>query len=503
VLPEHFRLFDFFFSSFLTKMRSLIFLTLFLSIAVLLDASSHGEAPGTSIAPQTDVTDLYAFRSYETGRESFVTLIANWNPRQSAYGGPNYFPLSDKHYYEIHIDQTGDGKPEMTFQFVFHNELTNNGTGIALQIKGFTLPIALKAAGSITAGDNSALNFLEFYRLNVVTSSGTQSATISGTTTNFFVKPWDYAGNKTFPNYDDYTAQYIYNIDIPGCSTAGKVFVGQRRESFSINIGKIFDLVNFIPVDGASGFPGGITQNASNNIISYTNIVSTVLELPISCVIGSTDVIGVYATSRSIRGNRQKARLGNPLINELLIGLKDKDNWNRRIPGTDKNLLNFIMYPTFPAILDLLFRGAVNSILGTSFTTIAPTNFPRADLVAALLTGVPGLNYLKSGSKLADLLRLNTSIASVAQGSQNTLGVIGGDAAGYPNGRRPGDDVIDIVLRVAMGVLCYANLGVCSSSDAVLGNQPFTDGAPIADTDFLAVFPYLNTPNSGSGPYYY
>jgi len=374
-----------------------------------------------------------------------------------------------------------------------------------LNIAGHTLPIALKAAGPITAGDNSALGFLEYYRVNVISSTGTAAVTLNGSSADAFVKPFDYAGTKTFPDYDNYTQQYIYNVNFPNCSTSGKVFVGQRRESFSINIGKIFDLVNFVPIDGASGFPGGITQNATNNIVYYTNIITLALEVPISCITASTSnpVIGVYATTRAIRGDRQKSRLGNPLINELLIGLKDKDKWTRRNPGSDKNLLNYIMYPTFPAVLDLLFRGAVNSVLGTNFATIAPTNFPRADLVAALLTGVPGLNYLKQGSKLADLLRLNTSVDITAYGSQNTLGVIAGDAAGFPNGRRPGDDVIDIVLRVAMGVLCHAGLGVCVPADAVVGTVELTDGAPIFDTDFGQTFPYLNTPNAGSGPYYY
>jgi hypothetical protein len=485
-------------------MRSLILVTLLLSVAVLLQASSHGEAPGTAAAPQTDVTDLYAFRSYETGRDTFVTLLANFNPRETSYGGPNFYPLSDRHYYEIHVDHNGDGRPEITYQFVFHNELPNNGTGIALNIKGFNMPIALKAAGPINVGDNSALNFLEYYRLNVVTAAGSAAATVSGTTTNYFQKPFDYAGTKTFPSYHNYSRQYIYNVDLPGCGTAGKVFVGQRRESFSINIGKIFDLINFVPIDGTA-FPGGITQNTTNNVVYFTNIITIALEVPITCITANTSspTIGLFATTRSIRGNRQKSRLANPLINELLIGLKDKDRWSRRNPGADKNLLKYIMYPTFPAIIDLLFRSAVNSVLGTSFTSIAPTNFPRNDLVAALLTGVPGYNYLQYGTKMVDLLRLNTSIAATPRGNQSSLGFAGGDLAGYPNGRRPGDDVIDIVLRVAMGVLCHAGLGVCSPSQAVVGDQPITDGAPVQDIDFHTQFPYLNDPNPGDGPYYY
>jgi hypothetical protein len=210
-------------------------------------------------------------------------------------------------------------------------------------------------------------------------------------------------------------------------------------------------------------------------------------------------VIGYWAASRSIRGNRQKARLGSPLVNELLVGLKDKDKFNRRRPSQDGRLLNYILYPTFPAILDALFRTAVNSVLGTSFTNIAPSNLPRNDLVAVYLTGVPGLNLLQdTPTRYVEQLRLNVSIAPKAFGEQNQFGVIGGDVAGFPNGRRPGDDVVDITLRAAMGVLCHANLGVCSPSQAPVGTAAFIDGAPINSTYFNQTFPYIRIPIPGS-----
>jgi len=322
---------------------------------------------------------------------------------------------------------------------------------------------------------------------------------VSGTGLDFFTKPWDYVGVKTFPDYVAYAAQYMYAVDIPNCSTPGRLFVGQRKESFHINLGGIFDLVDFVPVDGASGFPGGINQSDSNNIINYTNVVSTVLEVPISCIRGAASpVIGVWATTSAIRNGRQRARLANPLVNELLIGLKDKDKWSRRHPSQDGILLNYIYYPSFPAILDVLFRGAVNAVLKKNFKTIAPTNFPRADLTATFLTGVPGLNYLQYGTRNVEIMRLNTSVPPTPLASQNHLGVIAGDAAGYPNGRRLGDDVIDITLRVAMGALCYAGLGVCDPSDAVVGNVPFTDGAPVNASYFDATWPYIQTPWAGS-----
>jgi len=478
----------------------LLSVLLLLALVVLVRPSSHSEAPETSTMPQTDVTDVYAFVSYETNRSNYVTLIANFNPRQSPFGGPNYFPLDDKFYYEIHVDQTGNGSPDITYQFTFHSELANNGTGIALNISGKNQPIALKAAAPITAGNNGGLNFLEFYRLSVVTPTSSQPVTVSNTGQNFFVKPWDYVGVKTFPNYTAYAAQYMYTVNYPNCATPGRLFVGQRKESFHVNLGKIFDLVNFVPVDGATGFPGGITQSDANNAINFTNIVSTVLEVPISCIRGAnSSVIGVWAGTRSIRGDRQKSRLANPLVNEVLNGLKDKDKWNRRRPSQDRRLLNYIYFPTFPAILDILFRSAVNTVLGQNFSTIAPTNFPRKDLIAALLTGVPGINYLVNPPTARyEYLRLNTSIPPTPLATQNPLGVIGGDVGGYPNGRRLGDDVIDIILRVAMGVLCYANLGVCVPGDAVVGNVAFTDGAPVNATYFDATWPYIQTPWAGS-----
>jgi len=316
------------------------------------------------------------------------------------------------------------------------------------------------------------------------------------------VKPFDYVGTKTFPNYTAYAAQYMYNVNFPNCATAGKVFVGQRRESFHVNLGRVFDLLDFVPVDGASGFPGGINQSDANNILQYTNIVSICLEVPISCVAApaANGVIGVWAASRSIRGNRQKARLGGPLVNELIIGLKDKDKWNRRSPAQDRRLLDYVYFPTFPAYFNSLFRDSINAALKTSFSNIAPTNFPRNDFVGVFLTGFSGINGLiDNPSRRTEMLRLNTSIPAAVFGNQSSLAVIGGDVAGYPNGRRVGDDVVDIVLRVAMGILCHAGLGVCLPAQAPVGTVAFTDGAPVNSTYFDATWPYVQTPLPGSG----
>jgi hypothetical protein len=178
-----------------------------------------------------------------------------------------------------------------------------------------------------------------------------------------------------------------------------------------------------------------------------------------------------------------------PLVNEVVIGLKDKDAFNASQPKGDAALATYVTNPTLPELLEILFGGA---------GVRAPNNFPRTDLVAAFATGVEGLNFLSDGAP-HEMARLNTSIPAVPAASQNNLGVLGGDNAGFPNGRRPGDDVVDSELRVAMGVLCHAFPGVfCSPADAPSGNLPFTDGTLQDASQFDSVFPYLKTPHTGS-----
>jgi len=174
-------------------------------------------------------------------------------------------------------------------------------------------------------------------------------------------------------------------------------------------------------------------------------------------------------------------------VNEVVIGLKDKDRFNHSKPSADGQFADYVTNPTLPALIEVLFGSA---------GARAPTKFPRNDLVATFLTGVQGLNQ-PAGVKASEMLRLNTSIAPVAKGSQKRLGVIDGDNAGFPNGRRPGDDVVDIELRVAMGKLCTLNLG-CAPADAPAGAIRFTDGAYLDDSFFNASFPYLKTPIPGS-----
>ena len=239
------------------------------------------------------------------------------------------------------------------------------------------------------------------------------------------------------------------------------------------------------------------------------------LEVPISCLTAGTDpVIGGWTTASLPQGrvlNRapqftanagrtnatveggamvQVSRLGNPLVNELVIGLRDKDRFNASRPVDDPQFLNYVTHPTLPELIEALFPVAP-----------APNNFPRQDLVNVFLTGIKGVTQPANLTAPGEMLRLNTSLPVTARADQNTLGVLGGDNAGFPNGRRPGDDVVDIELRAAMGVLCTLNnLEVfgCVPGDAPAGAFPLTDGAASSALDFPATFPYLNTPRPGA-----
>ena len=500
-------------------------------------ASSHREAPNIAKMPKVDNTDVYAFQSYEAGKTGMTTIIANFIPDQSPGGGPNYYTMDPDALYQIHIDNNGDAKEDLTYSFQFTNTLANGGNGITLNVGGTTNSIALRYAGAVSQPSDANLAESEAYAITQISGdqrSGTRATVVNASGGgSSFTKPLDNVGNKTVPQYNTYANQFIYNITIPGCSTPGRAFVGQREEAFAINLGPTFDLVNYVPIEGDSapfagdgkGFPGGITQSRTNDdLVGKKNVTSIALEIPTACLVGSGNgVIGVWSTVNLPQARAltpaptyakptysggayvQVSRLGMPLVNELVIGLKDKDLFNAASPTQDSALAGYVTNPTFPALLDALFRTAVNSTLGTSFTNLAPNNFPRNDLVAAFLTGIKGLNQMSTVTA-SEMIRLNTGVAPTPQASQQTYGVVADDLAGFPNGRRPGDDVADIVLRVAMGRLCYpvpikgvqTDLGLCTPSNAPVGNVAFTDGAPISARDLMATFPYLNPPIPGS-----
>ncbi len=459
-------------------------------------ASSHREAPAILGMPQVDGTDFYMFRSYESGREGYVTLIANYLPLQDPYGGPNYFPLDPDALYDIRIDNTGDGVEDLSFVF----EFINYNLDVALPVGDARVAIPLLAAGPVLVqpGGLAALNQATLYTIATVRGSlanpdsiGMVSNADAGGT--FFAKPLDNHGMKTFPNYEAYASLYRTDISIPGCSGSGRVFVGQRKESFAVNLGEVFDLVNLNPVGPRDSEPSDTADK---------NITSIILEIPTTCLTGGHGpVVGAWTTSRLPRVRTinpsptyeqplltsddyvQVSRLGMPLVNEVVIGVKDKNLFNSAQPAGDAALATYVTNPTLPELLEILFG------------VQAPNNFPRTDLLAAFVTGVTGLNEFGFG----EMLRLNVDLAPTPKASQNNLGVLGGDLAGFPNGRRPGDDVVDIELRVAMGVLCHAFPGVyCDPADAPSGTLPYTDGTLQDASQFDGAFPYLRTPLPGS-----
>lgn len=459
-------------------------------------ASSHREAPGILRSPQVDATDFYMFRSYEQGRAGFVTLVANYNPLQDPYGGPNYFPLDPDAFYDIHIDNTGDAVEDLTFRFRFRNP----SPGLALPAGGRNTPVSLLNLGPFGAGFGASLvNQQRSFTLRVLAGpvdnpTDTTFATFPNSNASRFGVPFDNIGAKSIPNYPAYAAGFIHNVAIPGCGT-GRVFAGQRKDPFAVNLGEVFDLVNLNPV-GA--------RDAKPNQIDDANITSLILELPIACLTdgNDNDIVGGWTTARLPRVRTltenptydqpdlqsgdfvQVSRLGHPLINEVIIGLKDKNKFNASQPKNDGQFLSYVTNPWLPEALEILF--------GVS----APNNFPRNDLVAVFLTGVPGLN--QDGS-VGEVLRLNTAINPVAAAQQNNLGVFGGDNAGFPNGRRPGDDVVDIELRGAMGAVCHAFPGAfCNPADAPSGTLPYTDGTLQDASQFSSTFPYLLNPLAGS-----
>ena len=527
-------------------------------------ASSHREAPFITTAPKVDGTDFYMFRSYEGiaangtgGRSDYVTLLANYQPLQAPYGGPNYFQLDPNALYEIHVDNTGDGVEDITFQFRFKNNLKS----IPLPIGSASVPIPLIQAGTVSNLNDANLNVNETYTVNVVRGDrrkGSSAAVVKTGGTGTFEKPVDYIGVKTLGDtaaYAAYAGKHIHSVTIPGCPAGkdqGKVFVGQRQEGFAVNLGPVFDLVNapaaFL-LDPANKDAAG---QGGQHVIQRANITTLALEVHKDCLAtGAEKVLGGWTTA-SLRQGRllnskppsgndkaekaggawtQVSRLGNPLVNELVIGLPDKDKFNASSPKDDGQFLTYVSNPTLPALLGVVLAGDAKAI--------APVNLPRTDLLTTFLTGITGVNKPATVTP-SEMLRLDTARAPVQFADQNRLGVagevlrVGGtanlaaakDLAGFPNGRRPKDDVTDIALVAMVGGLCAINgsndslklnsvPGVPSLTSkcdataltslmAAAGPNGLPNAANIHDAvdqatvPFLTTFPYLNTPNAGS-----
>ena len=397
-------------------------------------ASSHREAPLIAEDPSADATDLYAFRSPD--RPDTVTILGNWIPAEDPAAGPNWYTFSPRARYLLHIDRTGDGKPEVSYRFRFRTKD----------------PVAFLG------------NTVQEYSVTRI-ANGRATVIAEGLDT-----PPNNIGPRSTPNYRALAAAGVH--DLPG---GGKVFAGQRDDAFFGDIGAIFDLVAIRNGTGATG--GG------RDFFAGYGVHSIALQLPIAELDTANHVIGVWMSTErqqvSVRQSKQGprpwtrwvqvSRLGNPLINEVLIPTPMKDRWNALGPDKDEQFARYYRAPILASLLNQLYPA-----LGP----FQDTN--RDDLVQVLLTGVPNLN--NTGTNLADMLRLNLSTPVTAK--PNRLGVLGNDLQGWPNGRRLEDDVIDIAERAVAGALIGKSL-------------PLGDGVDANDRANLPAFPYEPDPRAG------
>jgi hypothetical protein len=453
--------------------------------------SSHREAPEISKDPVADSTDVYAFVSPD--KPSTVTLIANYVPLQEPAGGPNFYEFGDDVLYEIHIDTSGNAEPDITYQFRFTTQITN-------------LDTFLYNTGIITSLSSPAWNRRQFYSVTRLDSNGTKQLG-----SNLACPPCN-IGPLSTPNYATALAQPAVHTLVDG----SKVFAGQRAEGFYVDLGSIFDLGNLRPIQELNVFAKalGLSSMPGVNSTEFLNVHSIALQVDISKITAhKRPVIGVWTTaSRRRVGIRdghggewtwsgpetQVSRLGNPLINEVVIPMSRKDFWNTQHPAHDKQFAQFYAQPEL--------AGLIAEIYAPNFPNLqaaVTAGTVRADLEAILLTGIPAgvipsapafTNF--TGAVQADLLRLNTSIPPATTKTLSPLGVIGGDLAGFPNGRRVFDDVVTVELRAIAG----ATLPLVDPSftpDAAVGD--ITDG--LTDTSpggpYLTHFPYLGVPYDG------
>ncbi|MEO7672946.1 MAG: DUF4331 domain-containing protein [Pyrinomonadaceae bacterium] len=457
-------------------------------------ASSHREAPLIANDPTADNTDTYAFRSTESGREGFVTLIANFIPDETPGSGPHYFKFDDAVLYEIKIDNTGDGVEDISYQFRFSNQIKNPDT-----ILGLAAPNeALKGKGGVdplitSLNDEDYTEYQTYSVTRVDRSSGKKGRQIA----SLLSTPPPNIGKRTTPNYEALADRAVHELQ----NTNGmRVFAGQRDEGFYIAVNKIFDTLNLDSIKDTGGVDG----------LAGKNVHSIAIEVPVrdltrnqnipSGPTAADAVIGVWSTSSRRTTNVlygaqksgtkngewvQISRLGNPLVNEVVIPLKLKDAFNGLSPKDDAIAAPFVLDPQLAKLLKAVFKIDIPAA-------------PRNDLVAIFATGIkagsvpgaPTFNTFLSDGKPHEMMRLNVAIPPSA--NPNRLGLLGGDPAGHPNGRRVGDDVTDIALRaVAGGTPFTPNTNKAPNNtlgDGVIGN----------DVPYLSRFPYLGTPHSGN-----
>jgi len=455
--------------------------------------SSHREAPEIAKDPVADSTDLYAFVSPD--RPDTVTLIANYVPLQAPAGGPNFYEFGDDVLYEINVDNDGDGDADISYQFRFTTKVANKDT-------------FLYNTGPIESLSSPNWNRRQTYTVTRVTEQGHTRVLGTG-----LACPPCNIGPLSTPHYP--------NLARAATHTVGdyKVFAGQRAEGFYVDLGSIFDLLNLRPFEQLNLFGGVFNGPAPGvNTTNRLNVHSIALQVPVQDLIGSGSgkprpgdaraVVGVWTsasrrqvTMRKLDGGNttdsgpfvQVSRLGNPLFNEVIVPMAEKDLWNSLPPSSDKQFTVYVEHPEVAGLLPVLYPGVFPHL-----AALNAAKTPRADLVAILLTGlpagiVPGFqNY--TGAHHADMLRLNTAIAPAANPS--IFGVLGGDLAGFPNGRRVQDDVVSIELRAIAG-LTVPLVKHSFTPDAAAGQ--LTDGLTPASVSapFLSTFPYLGVPYDG------
>ncbi len=435
-------------------------------------ASSHREAPLIASDPDADNTDLYAFVSPD--KPDTVTIVANYIPLEEPAGGPNFAKFSDDVLYAINIDNNGDSVKDIIYEFRFQTKIRNKNT-------------FLYNTGPITSLDDPDWNMPQTFSVTRILNGKDK---VLGR--NMLTPPVN-VGPRSTPNYADLAKKAIYSLD-----DGSKVFAGQRDDAFFVDLGSIFDLGGLRPFNNAHLIP--LKAGKGVDGVGGYNTHTISLQIPINNLVGpqGQKTIGIYANAYRRKTSVlredgtigtdgpyvQVSRLGNPLINEVIIPLGRKDYWNRSGPADDSQFVQYYQTPELAGLINLLYPPLVDTRTAS-----------RDDLVLILLTGVPGLNF--TGDRQADLLRLNMDIAPTADvGKGDPLGVLNGDLAGFPNGRRLEDDITDIELRAVAdgyGTFLNANFGLPNNSP----NNLVGDGVNKNDISFMKSFPYQSTPHQG------
>jgi hypothetical protein len=453
--------------------------------------SSHREAPEIAKDAVADSTDLYAFVSPD--RPDSVTLIANYIPLEGPAAGPNFYEFGDDVLYEIHIDNNGDNVADVTYQFNFSSVNTIPST-------------FLYNDGPIESLDSKSWNRRQYYTVTRVTRSGKSEVLAR----NLPCPPCN-IGPLSTPNYASLASAAVHNL-----SGGRKVFAGQRAEAFFVDLGAIFDLGDLRPIANLHATFGLPALQAASGVNSTANVNmhSIAIQVPIKDIgfggnaptksAEAKSSVGIWTTASRRKARVlnddggpgiesgpyvQVSRMANPLFNEVLVPISQKDKWNAQPPSGDSKYANGVAHPELAGLLNVLYPGA--------FPNLAAYKKPRADLEAILLTGIPAGVVSSSfstltGAKQADLLRLNLAIAPAK--TPNPLGVVGGDVAGFPNGRRIMDDVVTIELQAIAGATIPLVDKTFKPDKAI---ADVSDGVNGAGLTFLASFPYLGTPYSG------